>query len=157
MYLNDLTYLFNFDRNIVNDIFIKMMSNRNLVIAETKTSDNFCFILNILEHKGFHTNDIRTHDINIIVHKTSTYKMLRTTSFYYIHINHGFMECLKLPNNECVIYVIVKQNVSDNVTNVKINCVLNVSIIIIKSILIHVHIVDIICYIIVGTELSWLK
>ena len=52
-----------------------------------------------------------------------------------------------------MIYVTVKKNVSDNVKNMKINCVLNVSGIIIKSISVHAHIVGIVCYIIVGTEL----
>ena len=77
-----------------------MMSTRSCVIAETITSDNFCFILNLLEHIGFHTNDIRTYDINIIVHKTSKDKMLRTISDSHKNIYHGFMECLKLPNKK---------------------------------------------------------
>ena len=104
VYLNDLRYMFNLDRNITNEIFIEMMSTRNFDIAETITSDKFCFILNLLEHIGFHTNDIRTYDINIIVHKTSKDKMLRTISDSHMNIYHGFMECLKLPNkNMCDI------------------------------------------------------
>ena len=63
--------MFNFDRNIANELFIKMMSGRKFVVVETITSDNFCFVLNLLEHIGFHTNEIITYDINIIVHKTS--------------------------------------------------------------------------------------
>ena len=84
-----------------------MMSTRSFVIAETITSDSFCFILNLLEHIGFHTNDIRTYDINIIVHKTSKDKMLRTISDSHMNIYHGFMECLKLHSKKYVIYVIV--------------------------------------------------
>ena len=42
-------------------------------------------------------------------------KMLRTISGSHMNIFHGFMECLKLPNKTCGIYVIVKRNVSDNV------------------------------------------
>ena len=90
--------MFNFDRNIAHEIFIKMMSSRNLVTAETITSYSFCFILNLVEHIGFHTNDIRTYDINIIDHKTSKYKMLRTISGSHMIIYHGFTECLQLPN-----------------------------------------------------------
>ena len=56
--------------------------------------------MNLLEHIGFHTNDIRTYDINIIVHKTSKDKMLRTISDSHMNIYHGFMECLKLPNKK---------------------------------------------------------
>ena len=100
MYLNDLKYMFKFDRNIANEIFIKMMSSRNVVIAETITWDNFCFILNVLEHIGFHTNGIRTYDINIIVHKTSKDKVLRTISDYHMNVYQGFMECLKLHNKK---------------------------------------------------------
>ena len=144
MYLNDLTYMFNFDRNIANVIFIKMMSIINCVIAETITSDHFCFILNLLEHIGFHTNDIRTYDIDIILHKTSKYKMLRTISYYHMNIYHGFMECLKLPNKKMCDICSCKKCFRQCV-KCEINGVLNVSIIIIKSILIHVHIVDIIC------------
>ena len=45
---------------------------------------------------------------------------------------------------KCVIYVIIKRSVSENAQNVKISCVLNVSRIITKTLLIHVLIVDII-------------
>ena len=96
VYLNDLTYMFNVDRNIANEIFIKMMSIRSFDIAETIASDNVCFILNLLEHIGFHTNDIRTYDINLIVHKASKDKMLRTISYYHINMYQGFIECLKI-------------------------------------------------------------
>ena len=98
VYLNDLTYMCNFYRNIANEIFIKIMSSRSFVIVDTITSDNFCFVLDLLEHIGFHTNDIRTYDINIIVHKTSKDKMLRTISDSHINIYQGIIECLKLPN-----------------------------------------------------------
>ena len=117
------------------------MSSINCAIAETITSYNLCFILNVLEHIGFNTNDIRTYDINIIVHKTSKDNMLRTISYYHNNMYQGFTECLKIHNKKCVIYVIVNINVSDNV---EINCVLNVSIIIINNIVIHAHIVYIV-------------
>ena len=87
--------MFNFDRNIANEIFIKMMSTRNCVVAETITSDNFCFILNLLEHIGFHTNDIRTYDINIIVHKTSNYKNVKNyiiLSYEYLSWFYGMLK-----------------------------------------------------------------
>ena len=98
VYLNDLAYMFNFDRNIANKIFIKMRSSRNFAIAETITSNNFCFILSLWEHIGLHTNGIRTYDINTIVHETPKNKRLRTISDSHINIYHGFMECLKLHN-----------------------------------------------------------
>ena len=102
--------MFNFDRNIANEILSKLMSSRNLVIAETMTSDSFCFILNLLEHIGFHTHGIRTYDINIIVHKTSKDKMLRTISDSHMNIYHGVMACLKLRNkNICGICNCKKQ------------------------------------------------
>ena len=76
-----------------------MMSTISFVIAETITSYNCCFILNLLEHLGLHTHGILTCCINVIFHKTSEHKLLRTISYYHIHISHGFMECLNIPNN----------------------------------------------------------
>ena len=121
-----------------------MMSSRNFVIAETITSDSFCFILNLLEHIGFNTNDIRTYDINIIVHKTSKNKMLRTISGSQISIYQGFIVCLKLSNKKMCDICNCKKQCFRQCEHVK-NCALNVSRIIIKSILIHAHIVDIVC------------
>ena len=56
--------------------------------------------MNVLGHSGFHTNDIRTYDFNIIAHKTSKDKMLRTISDSHMNIYHGFIECLKLHNKK---------------------------------------------------------
>ena len=85
--------MFNFDRNPANEIFIKMVSSINFVIAETITSDSFCSISSLLEHIGFNTNDLRTYDISITVHKTAKGKILRTISDSHINIYQGFIEC----------------------------------------------------------------
>ena len=77
-----------------------MMSTRSFVIAETITSDNFCFIFNLLEHIGFHRNDIRTYDINIVIYKNYKDAVTRTITGSAINIFEGFMKCLKLPNKK---------------------------------------------------------
>ena len=117
----------------------------HIAIIETITSSNFCFILNLLTHLNiFNLEDIRTHDINIVIYKNSKDTMLRTMTGSANNIFEGFMKCIKLPNKKMCDICNNKKNVLENARNVKIRFVLNVSRIITKTMLIHVPIVDII-------------
>ena len=97
VYLNELKYMMDLDRNGVRSIFNKMVMYNNIAIIETITSSNFCFILNLLTHLDiFNMEDIRTYGINLVIYKNSKDTMVRTISGYHMNIYHGFMECLKL-------------------------------------------------------------
>ena len=61
VYLNELKYMMDLDRHVASSIFSKMVMYNNIAIIETITSDNFCFILNLLEHIVVYTEDIRTY------------------------------------------------------------------------------------------------
>ena len=81
------------DRNDARSFFTKMVVCNNIAIIETITSSNFCFILNLLEHIGVHTEDIRTYDINIVIYKNYKDAATRTITGSAINIFEGFMKC----------------------------------------------------------------
>ena len=82
------------------------------------------------------------NNINVIIRKCSAGNVVKLISTSDKNIFDGFMNWLNYLIRKCVIPVILKRNVFENVVHVRIRCVLDVSRFIIKSILIHVLTVD---------------
>ena len=145
VYLNELKYMMGLDGNVVISIFSKMVMYNNIAIIETITSFNFYFVLNLLTHLDiFNIEDIRPYGINIVICKNSKDTTVRTITASALNIFEGFMKCINYLTRKCVIYVIIKRHVLENAQNMKIRFVLNVSIIITKTMIIHVLVVHII-------------
>ena len=100
VYLKELKYMMDLDRTVATSIFTKMVVYNNIAIIETITSDNFCFILNLLEHIGVYTEDIRTYGMNIVIYKKAKDAAIRTKTGSAMNIFEGFMKCIKLPNKK---------------------------------------------------------
>ena len=106
VYLKELKYMMDLYRNVARSNFSKMVVYNNIAIIETITSDSFCFLLNLLEHIGFHANYTRIYDINVVIHKCSADKIVKLTSTSDKNLFDGFMNCLKLPNKKmCDTYL----------------------------------------------------
>ena len=86
--------------DLVRAIFCDMMKENNCVIVETITCTNFCYILNLLSHLGFNTEDLRTYNTNFVIYKDSKDTMMTVRSDAVRNIFEGFMKCLKLPNKK---------------------------------------------------------
>ena len=72
----------------------------NMAIIETITLSNVCSILNLLEHIGVRTMDIRSYGMNIVIYKNSKDTMFRALTGSDLNKFEGFMKCIELPNKK---------------------------------------------------------
>ena len=100
VYLKELKYMMGLDRTVAKSIFGKMVMCNNIAIIESITLSNICSILNLLEHIGVHTMNIRSYGMNIVIYKNSKDTMFRALTGSDLNKFEGFMKCIKLPNKK---------------------------------------------------------
>jgi len=110
VYLNELKYMMDLDRHVASSIFSKMVMYNNIAIIESITLSNICSILNLLEHIGVHTMNIRSYGMNIVIYKKSKDTMFRALTGSDLNNFEGFMKCIKLPNKKMCDICNIKKN-----------------------------------------------
>ena len=88
------------DRHVASSIFSKMVMYNNIAIIESITLSNICSILNLLDHIGVHTKNIRSYNMHIVIYKNYKDTLMTAMTGFTTNMFEGFMKCIKLPNKK---------------------------------------------------------